>query len=201
MTKRMTTLFCDLGGVLLTNGWGHQSRTKAAEVFGFDAKDFESRHQLVFGDYEVGKISLNDYLHYVLFYQERSFSRQAFIEFMFEQSQPLTEMLDFVRQLKKDYQLKLVIVSNEGRELTEMRVQKFFLKELADIFIVSCFVGVKKPDHTIYRIALDTAQAHPNQTIYLEDRELFVEIAQEFGIHSIQHQNLSSTQQQVLSLL
>ena len=47
------TLFTDVGGVLLTNGWGNASRKLAAEKFGLDLKETESRHHLTFDTYEV----------------------------------------------------------------------------------------------------------------------------------------------------
>jgi putative hydrolase of the HAD superfamily len=187
------TLFCDLGGVLLTNGWDHVSRKKAADTFGFDLKDFDSRHQMLFGDYETGKISFDDYLKHCLFYQPRTFTIDAFKKFMYEQSQPFPEMIDYVKQLKKSKSLKLVIVSNEGRDLTDYRLNSLGIKEMGDIFIVSCFVGVRKPDRKMFHLALDLSQSKPEEVIYLDDRQLFVELAQEMGIFSICHKEVSKT--------
>lgn len=197
----ITTLFCDLGGVLLTNGWGRGSREAAAKKFGFDLADMETRHQLMFGDYEMGKITLEEYLHHVLFFKPRSFSQEAFVDFMYQQSQPLPGMIEWVKQLKIEHRLRIVLVSNEGLELTRYRTKTFALDQFADIFVVSCFVKMKKPDKAIYRLALDLSQAHPHEVIYFEDRQLFVEIAQEFGIHAIKHVDLPSTQKVVKSLL
>jgi putative hydrolase of the HAD superfamily len=189
----ITTLFCDLGGVLLTNGWDHKSRNKAAESFGFDFKDFDSRHQLLFGDYETGKITLDDYLTHALFYQPRSFTMGAFKKFMYAQSAPYEDMINFVKNLKRDHSLKVVIVSNEGRDLTAHRLASFGLKEIGDFFIVSCFVGVRKPDRRIYHMALDMSQSRAEESVYLDDRQLFVELAQEMGIFSICHKDLATT--------
>lgn len=202
MTRRkITTLFCDIGGVLLTNGWDHKSREKAAEQFNFDFTEFDSRHRLIFGDYEVGKITLDDYLRYTLFYEDREFTQAAFKEFMYAQSQPLEGMLAYVRTIKNDYNLKVVMVSNEGRELTDYRIKTFKLDEIGDFFVVSCFAGVKKPDRQIFHMAIDMSQSKPQETLYFDDRQLFVDMANDMGIHGICHKDLKVTKAAVDSLL
>lgn len=193
MSKKITTLFCDLGGVLLTNGWDTTSRKEAAKLFGYDYNEAESRHKLLFGDYEIGSITLDTYLHYVIFDQPRSFTPQQYKDFMYSQSKPLDGMLDFIKQLRQKYGLKVVVVSNEGRDLTDYRINTFSLKDYVDIFVVSCFIGIKKPDKRIFEIALDISQVHPENVLYLEDRELFVEIAKGLGIRGIHHVDLATT--------
>ncbi len=191
--SKIRTLFCDVGGVLLTNGWGHISRIKAAADFGFDQKEFDIRHQMIFGDYEVGKISLDDYLRYTVFFKPRAFSLKDFKDFMYAQSQPHPEMLAMVRGLKEAYGLKVVILSNEGRELTEHRIRSFDLGRIADFFVVSCFVGVRKPDRQIFRMAIDMAHVPPEQIAYIDDRQLFIEVATDLGLHGICHQDVKAT--------
>jgi len=201
MGNKITTLFCDLGGVLLTNGWDTASRKEAAKLFGYDFDKAESRHRLLFGDYEIGAISLDTYLHYVIFDKTRSFTPQQYKDFMYSKSKPLKGMLEFIRDLRKKYGLKIVVVSNEGRDLTEYRIKTFSLKDYVDIFIVSCFIGIKKPDKRIFEIAIDVAQVHPENVIYLEDRELFVEIATTLGIRAVHHVDLASTSTLVEAML
>ena len=190
----ITTLFLDIGGVLLTNGWDHNMRQKAAETFGFDYAEMNERHHLTFDTYEEGKLSLYQYLQRVIFYQERPFSLEEFKAFMFEQSQPYQEMMHLVCKLKEQYRLKIAAVSNEGRELTVYRIAEFDLGSFIDFFIASCFVHYRKPDEDIYRMALDVAQVPPEQVVYIEDRPMFVEVAQGLGIRGIVHKDLKSTQ-------
>lgn len=189
----VNTIFTDLGGVVLTNGWDRSSRKKAIEVFKLDAEETEERHHLTFDTYEVGKITLDEYLDRVVFYKKRSFSRTQFREFMFAQSQPFNEMLSLLKQLKKKHKLNVAVVSNEGRELAEYRIKKFMLNDFVDFFIVSSFVHFRKPDADIYRIALDTAQVKPEQVVYLEDRPMFVQVAETLGIRGLHHTDLKTT--------
>jgi putative hydrolase of the HAD superfamily len=193
VSSPITALFLDIGGVLLTNGWDHDARRRAAETFDLDYDDLSERHHLTFDTYEEGKLSLYEYLKRVVLYQERPFSLEEFRTFMFAQSQPYPDMIDLIRQLKERYDLKTAAVSNEGRELTIYRIQKFDLSSVIDFFVSSCFVHYRKPDTDMYRIALDIAQVPPNQVVYVEDRLMFVEVAQGLGIRGIQHAGYEST--------
>jgi len=200
IAKRPTALFLDVGGVLLTNGWDRSMRSRAAETFNLDKDDMDERHHLTFDTYELGKLSLDEYLDRMVFYKERRFSREEFKEFMFAQSKPFPQMLDLVRGLRKTHGLKVAVVSNEGRELTTYRIQKFGLAEIVDFFIASSFVHFRKPDADIYRIALDIAQVPIDQVVYIEDRLMFVEVAQGLGIRAVHHISFESTRASLASL-
>ena len=190
---KITTLFLDIGGVLLTNGWDHQARERAAASFRLELAEMEDRHHLTFDTYEEGKLTLEEYLGRVVFYQERPFTRAQFRRFMFEQSKPYPEMIELVSQLKVRHGLKIAVVSNEGRELNAYRIRKFKLDGFVDAFISSCFVHVRKPDADIFRLALDIARAPARQVVYIENTPMFVQIAEGLGIRSILHTDYKST--------
>ncbi len=186
-------LFIDVGGVMLTNGWDSDTRRAAALHFGFDQAEMDSRHRMTFDTYEIGKLTLSEYLSRAVFFQPRDFTPEEFTAWILEQSKPYPEMLQLVRGLKTKYKLKVFVVSNEGRELTEFRISKFALGEFVDAFVCSCFVGLRKPDNDIYRMALDLAQVPPERIAYLDDRVLFVEVAAKFGLKSVQHVDYTTT--------
>jgi len=190
----ITTLFLDIGGVLLTNGWDRGMRDLASRKFGLDYAEMDERHHLTFDTYEEGKLSLDEYLNRVVFYQERSFSVEEFKAFMYAQSRPFPEMIELMRKLKTQHCLQVAAVSNEGRELTTYRVQQFQLGKFIDFFISSCFVHYRKPDADLYHIALDIAQVSPEQVVYIDDRAMFVEVAQGLGIQGIIHRSYEATQ-------
>jgi putative hydrolase of the HAD superfamily len=189
----VTTLFLDIGGVMLSNGWGHESRRSAADVFNLDFDERDERHHVIQITYEEGKITLNEYLKRVVFYQKRSFTIDQFRDFMFSQSTPNIDMIEYIRQLKDKYNLKIAVVNNEGRELNEHRIMKFKLNQFVDFFISSCFVHFRKPDADIFRIALDIAQVPVQHVVYIEDMQMFVDVARDLGIRSIHHKNYLST--------
>jgi putative hydrolase of the HAD superfamily len=189
----ITCLFVDIGGVLLSDGWGHKSRQLAASTFDLNTEEMESRHQQVFEIYELGRIDLEEYLKRVVFYQRRKFTPDQFREFMFVQSRPYPQMIGLLGNLKAKYGVKIVVVSNEGRELNAYRIRKFNLDGFVDAFISSCFVHLRKPDADIFRLALDIAQVPLEQAVYIENTPMFVEVAESLGIRSILHDNHEST--------
>jgi len=186
-------LFLDIGGVLLTDGWSHGSSKLAAKEFGLNFKELNKRHGEALDTYELGKLTIEEYLRLVVFYKKRPFTPAQFRKFMFAQSKPYPEMIELVRRLKARYGLKIVVVSNEGHGLNEYRIRKFKLEEFADSFISSCYVQLRKPDAKIFRVALETAQVSSNQVIYIENSPMFVEVAKSLGIRSILHTDYKST--------
>lgn len=186
-------LFLDIGGVLLTNGWDHAARLRAAQVYQLDYQEIEERHHLTFDTYEEGKLALDEYLAQVIFYEPRAFSVAEFKGFMQQQSQPFPEMIRLIQALKQRDGLKVASINNEGRELMAYRVQTFDLGAVFDFFIASCYVHFRKPDADIFRVALDVAQVSPEQSLYIEDRPLFVQVAQSLGMNAVVHRNYEAT--------
>jgi putative hydrolase of the HAD superfamily len=189
----ITCLFLDIGGVLLTNGWDHQARKRAAAHFKLKWDEEEVLHHLMFAAYEEGKITLEEYLNRAVFYEERSFTRDKYREFMFARSRPYPEMIELFTQLKVRYKLKIAVVSNEAREVNAYRIGKFKLNGFVDFFISSYFVHLRKPDTDIFRLALDIAQTPVEQILYIENTPMFVQIAEGLGIQSILHTDYKST--------
>jgi len=189
----ITTLFLDIGGVLITNGWDHQARKRAAEHFKLDWDEEEVLHHLMFAAYEEGKITLEEYLSRAVFNEERPFTREQYRDFMFAQSHADPKMIELFIQLKARHKLKIAVVSNEARELNAHRIRKFKLNEFVDFFISSCFVHLRKPDADIFRLALDIAQTPVEQILYVENTPMFVDIAVGLGIQSILHTDYQNT--------
>jgi putative hydrolase of the HAD superfamily len=189
----ITCVFVDIGGVLLTNGWDHHARRRAVKHFNLDWTEIEERHRLTFEIHEEGKLTFAEYLNLVVFYEKRSFTRSQFRRFMCEQSKPYPDMIGIVAQLKGRHGLKVAVVSNESRELNAYRIRTFRLDKLVDCFISSCFVGLRKPDADIFRLALDITQTQPHQVLYIENTAMFVQIAEGMGIESILHKDYKAT--------
>ncbi|MCX2475590.1 HAD hydrolase-like protein [Pedobacter sp. MC2016-05] len=197
MQTKITTLFTDIGGVLLTNGWDRQARGEAAVLFNLDSVDLEERHHLTFDTYEVGKLTLDAYLERIVFFQERSFSYDDFKEFMFSKSLDYPEMVALVCDLKKKYHLKVAVISNEGRELNQYRISTFKLNEFVDFFVSSSFVHFRKPDADIFKVAIDISQSDVETSLYIDDRMLFVQVAEGLGLKGIHHTSYEDTKAQL----
>jgi putative hydrolase of the HAD superfamily len=189
----ITCLFLDIGGVLLTDGWSHDAGKMAAKKFRMNLEELNKRHTEAIDIYEVGKLTLKEFLNWVVFYEKRSFTQNQFRKFIYEQSKSYPQMIALIRRLKLQYGLKIVVVSNEGREFNEFRIHKFKLDEFVDYFISSCYVGLRKPDADIFRVALDIVRVHPNQVIYIDNTPMFVQIAECLGIQSILQTDYKTT--------
>jgi putative hydrolase of the HAD superfamily len=198
-STEVSCIFVDIGGVLLTNGWDHHARRRAVAHFKLNWSEMQARHSLVFEIHEEGKLTFDEYLNLVVFYEKRSFTRAQFRRFMCDQSKPFPKMIDLLRRLKTQHGLRVVVVSNESRELNAHRIRTFQLDRFVDTFVSSCFTGLRKPDINIFRLALDLSQAPPARIVYIENTPMFTEVAQGLGIRSILHTDYNSTCAQLAS--
>ncbi|HEV8084100.1 MAG TPA: HAD-IA family hydrolase [Chitinophagaceae bacterium] len=153
----------------------------------------EERHSIMFVTYEEGRITLDEYLDRVIFYKKRDFTFNEFRDFMVSLTTPNAEMIAFIKKIKQQYGLKIVAVSNESRELNTYRIHTFGLNSFIDFFVSSCYVHIRKPDARIFKLALDMAQVPENEVVYIDDVQMFVDVATDFGIKSICHKDYSST--------
>ena len=196
-------IFLDIGGVLLSNGWGHESREAAAKKFGFDYTEMNILHEFIFNVYEIGKISLDEYLNTPLFNRPRNFNKDAFIDFMYQQSVELPGTLQWLIEWKKQHpgKFRIISINNEGKELNDYRIKKFGLHNCFDAFVSSCEVGMRKPDPGIFRLAMGIAQANPDECIYFDDRQILVDAAAKTGMECYRHKGLASTREILEKLL
>ncbi|MDP4282915.1 MAG: HAD-IA family hydrolase [Bacteroidota bacterium] len=201
MKNQYKILFCDIGGVLLSNGWGHKSRMAAAAKFNIDYEEMDDLHDFVFNVFEIGKISLDVYLDTVVFNVERKFSREEFKEFMFGSTTLLPHMLPwFIEWKKRQENVKIISINNEARELNQYRINTFKLHDFFDAFVSSCEVGMRKPDPGIFHMALGIAQAKPEECLYFDDNIMLVEAAKKVGIHAHHHIDFETTKEIMESL-
>jgi putative hydrolase of the HAD superfamily len=184
-------IFWDVGGVLLSNAWDHTERAAALAHFHLDEKEFQDRHEQVVSSFERGKTTLDEYLDRTVFCRTRPFTRDAFRDYMFSQSQPFPEVIEFARALTHSGKYFMGTINNESRELNNYRIEKFGLRQIFQLFISSCFVGLRKPEKDIYRLALEITQIPAEACCFIDDRAPNLESAAQLGMHTIKMQKLS----------
>jgi putative hydrolase of the HAD superfamily len=194
----ITALFFDVGGVLLSNGWDRRSRRHCIETFGLDWEEFQDRHEFVSEAFETGKMTLDDYLDRTVFYRARDFSRKEFVDGMYEESHRLSGTLEFVSSLRGRY--LLATLNNESRELSDYRIEQFGLRKVFDVFLTSSYVGVKKPQEGIFRIALDITQRRADESVFIDDRPLNLESAKRVGLHTIAFDDVAQLTSELAAL-
>ncbi len=199
-STQFQVLFSDIGGVLGNNGWDTALRRRVCERFGVSHESIDPRHKLLFDSFERGHIGFDDYLKTVFFAEPREFTLGEVRQFAYEASVPWEENIAFLHEVKKMNGLKLALISNEGQGITENRIVKFGLRELADFMVISHFTGMRKPDPAIWRLALNLAAADVERSIYIDDRPVFAEISAEMGFASIHHTSLESTRDRLAAL-
>ena len=183
-------IFWDVGGVLLTNAWDHTERAAALKHFGLDGKEFNDRHEPLVSPFECGKITLDEYLDRTVFYCPRPFTRESFRDFMYSLSHQLPEVIPFVQALTASNKYLMSTINNESRELNNYRIEKFGLRKIFRLFVSSCYVGLRKPENDIYRLALETTQMPAEQCCFVDDRAANLEVPAKLGMHGIQMQTL-----------
>jgi putative hydrolase of the HAD superfamily len=193
-------IFWDVGGVLLTNAWDRTERAKALEHFHLDAEEFHDRHEMVVSSFERGKITLDEYLDRTVFYRPRPFERDTFRDYMFSLSQPFPDVLQFAQALTDSGKYFMGTINNESRELNNQRIEKFGLRKIFRLFISSCYVGFRKPERDIYRLALETTQIPAEDCCFIDDRALNLECAAKLGMHTIEMKGLEQLRGELAQL-
>ena len=196
----ITALFWDVGGVLLTNAWDHEERQRALQQFGLDEIEFERRHEMLVSSFERGKITQQEYLERTIFYRPRPFSREVFTEYMVSLSRPDPEALQLAKELTRSRKYFMATINNESKELNLFRIQTFGLREIFSLFVSSCFVGLRKPEDGIYRLALEITQKAPEECCFIDDRPLNLDSASKLGMHVIQMENAGQLRQELAKL-
>jgi putative hydrolase of the HAD superfamily len=185
----VTALLFDVGGVLLSNGWDRNTRRQTAAKFRFDWDSFEERHELVVADFESGRINLDEYLDRTVFHDPRPFSREEFKAHLLAQSQPDPDALAVASDLASTRKYLMATLNNESAELNTYRIQHFHLRDYFAVFFTSCYLGLRKPDPRIYRMAIDLIQREPDECVFVDDRPLNVEGARRAGMRAIRFEN------------
>jgi putative hydrolase of the HAD superfamily len=185
----VSAVFWDVGGVILSNGWDRAARAAAARKFGLDWEELQDRHELASPAFETGKITLDTYLERIVFYRKRAFTRDEFTQFMFAQSEEFPESRAVLSDVAAEGRYLLATINNEALELNEQRINRFQLRREFKAFFSSCFVGIRKPDEGIYKIALEVTQHQPEECLFIDDRELNLECARQLHMRTIHYQD------------
>lgn len=195
--SKITTLFWDIGGVILTNGWDTRARREAAETFHLDCEEFQDRHDLSFPAFDSGNISLNEYLDRTLFYRSRGFTREEFTAFMFAQSKEYPESRAVLDAAARTGKYFIGAINNEPLELNEYRIEAFRLRRDFQVFFSSCYLHARKPEEMIFRIALEVTQRPAPECVFIDDRPLNLENPRRLGMNTIHYQSAAQLRQEL----
>jgi putative hydrolase of the HAD superfamily len=196
----ITTVFWDIGGVVLTNGWDHNSRMEAAKTFQLEWEEFRERHDLSFPAFDAGQITLDQYLDRTLFYRARAFTREEYTAFMFAQSKEYPETRQLLRDVSRTQKYFVASINNEPLELNNYRIEAFGLRENFQVFFSSCYLHARKPEEQIFRIALEVSQRPAQECAFIDDRSLNLENPRRLGMQVIHHKTAAQTRAELKAL-
>ena len=197
---KITALFWDVGGVLLSNAWDRTQRQRALASFGLDEVEFDDRHEMLVSSFERGKIGLAEYLERTIFYRPRSFTPQQFEDCMFSLSQANAEALQIAQSLARSGKYLMATINNESTEINLYRIRTFGLRDIFDLFVSSYFVGLRKPEEGIYKLALEVTQRRPEECCFVDDRVLNLDAASRLGMHVIRMEKAEQLRQDLEKL-
>ena len=201
MSSSVELVLFDVGGVLGSNGWDREQRESAVERFHLDAEDFQYRHEETVGALEAGHISLDEYLDLTVFSEPRSFSKDEFRRFMFEQSVAWPDSIAVARDLADSATVRMATLNNECAELNEYRIERFGLADIFPTFFTSCWLGTRKPTHEIYQRVLGMTQADPSRTLLIDDRVQNLRPAEALGMRTIHFRDAGQLREELDRIL
>jgi len=161
----------DVGGVLLTNGWDHRERAVVAKQFSLDLAQFEALHAAHYDAWERDSINVDAYMDLTVFYEPRSFSKAAFYDAICAQSVELPDgALGVLHEVATTCNSIVGALNNEARETNDFRFEKFGLRDVFDVALSSCYLGLRKPEAAIYKRALDILGRPAERVLFIDDR-------------------------------
>ena len=158
MSGSIRTVFWDMGGVVLTNGWDVDQRARVLKRLKVNLEAYEEMHDRANYYWERGLITAED------FFSQTVLRPNAHLDLTFDILWPQVcaeskvlhpECLDILAELKQMRRYRLATLNNESRELNEYRLDAFKLRSLFDYFICSGYVHEMKPMPGIYKSAID----------------------------------------------
>jgi len=187
------TIFWDIGGVLLTNGWDEAQRAHTLTPLGVDLADFESRYEAANFFWERGLSTAVEFFNKTLFRADqpnRSFSFEDIWPLVCAESKVLhPECFDILTSLHASGDYKVATLNNESRELNAYRIDTFNLRQYFDYFICSGYVHEMKPYPDIYRVAIDISGHPPQASVFIDDKPENCRAATAFGMNVITFQS------------
>jgi putative hydrolase of the HAD superfamily len=191
-------VFWDIGGVLLTNGWDREQRADVLRRHGLDAGEFTERHKLAVPELELGRMTLAEYLQQTVFYVPRDFTPGDFRAAMEAESRPHADALALARELSGRW--RMYALNNEGHDLNDHRIRTFGLHDCLLAFFTSCYLGVMKPNPSIYRLALNLAHVRPEEAVMIDDRSQNAEAARSVGMRAVQYRDAAQLREDLSAL-
>lgn len=161
------------------------------KISSFTDKSVEELNEIIYKSsdlpkkYEKGVISSDEFYKEICRLCELTILKSDFIEAYSNIFTPIPETFDLIKKLSGKY--KLALLSNTSEIDYEYGFKKFDIINLFEVVSLSYLVKEMKPKERIYRNALLNLELEPEECIYIDDIDDYVQAANKLGIYGIQY--------------
>jgi putative hydrolase of the HAD superfamily len=177
-------LIWDLEGVLLKSRAGDLP-AMVAQRLGVPS---EKARPVFFSDMndrvDLGEITQKEFNLHILDQLELPHSRLSDLESVFDNDLFVDQdLLARIREYRRNF--KIGMISNFSDDLRKRLEDQWHIANVFDEMIISCEVGMVKPDPLIFQLMLDRLDCQPWEAVFIDDRPRNVEGSREFGLHTV----------------
>lgn len=189
----------DLGGVVFTNGTKRLARF-ISETY---HKDYDTVYQFLnYSDwgnaYREGTITRDDFWKAF----EEQFDIHNDIDMIEQKWFDVYEVVEDTKQivLELSQKYKVYFLSDNVKERVEAAEKKYGFQKWFEGGIYSHDVGVRKPKPAIYRLMLQKIGVSPEQTLFIDDKEINLPPARELGMQTLLFINATKLREDLRNL-
>lgn len=111
---------------------------------------------------------------------------------------PRQEMFSLVGQLRETG-VKTALLSNTEKPVVELiHRQKY---DMFDVSVFSCLEGTAKPERKIYELTLDRLGTQAGQTLFIDDRQDFIDGAKQVGLETILFKDVNQLKKELAKVI
>lgn len=190
----------DLGGVVNSNIHTKVLYPKMLEKYGYikeKVKDVRNNH---WGPFALGRISEEEHWRRIfaeLGVEENIGEYMNHAQEILKVEIPRTKKI--IRELKKR-SVRLAILSNHAIPWIVPTLYVHDLYRHFPVMVISCFVGLLKPDPKIYQLVLEKLEVKPKEAVYIDDQEKNVLPARDLGIQGIKFESARQLEKDLKAL-
>jgi len=193
-------IICDMGQVVLWFDNGHfYRRLSAASPY-----EEEQIRQLVRDHFELielldmGRISPQEFYAKIISATRAKLDYETFLAAYCDVFTPNKPVIDILRRAKSS--ARLVLLSNTDVLRFSFIQQRFPEVMIFDSLVLSYEVGLMKPHPQIYQLALQSAEAEPEEIVFIDDLEENIRPAEALGMATILYRPETDLESRLQSL-
>lgn len=107
---------------------------------------------------------------------------------------PRNSMLSMAASLQENGYRTAVLSNTEVPAMQHFHLQKY---EMFDVAVFSCLESVKKPERKIYELTLKKLDSQPEQGVFIDDKQEYIDGAKNVGINTILFQNINQVKDEL----